>query len=220
MLRHRRNLLALARAGLSVEGVDQDPLTVAVAANIAAAGLAGRAQVPSATPPRSALRYAAVFCDPARRSRDRVFDPRAYSPPTRSWPWPRPPQPDVKAAPGLPAQSIPDGTAAEWISVDREVKETTLVRGEGPFGSHPGAYQAGSGEVEIITVDHRLGTPPLSGRCATCTAGQRGGPVPPGGRGRGVINGSLLDPRSLPPPTPWSAPRYVVYEVREVSPSP
>ncbi|MGV2385603.1 MAG UNVERIFIED_CONTAM: class I SAM-dependent methyltransferase, partial [Thermobifida fusca] len=125
------DLLALARAGLSVEGVDQDPLTVAVAeANIAAAGLAGRAQVRlgDATQVRSA-EYAAVFCDPARRShRGRVFDPRAYSP---AWDTVvelarTAPAGCVKAAPGLPHESIPEGAAAEWISVDREVKETAL----------------------------------------------------------------------------------------------
>lgn len=64
------DLLALARAGLVVEGVDYDPLTVAVAdANIAAAGLTAWARVRcgDATEIRTA-EYAAVFCDPARRT--------------------------------------------------------------------------------------------------------------------------------------------------------
>ncbi|WP_435110846.1 THUMP-like domain-containing protein [Nocardiopsis synnemataformans] len=124
------DLLALAARGVPVEGVDADPLTVAVArANIEALGLSGLARVregdASATKPG---RYPLLFCDPARRGgRGRVFDPSAYSPP-----W------DVavdlaagaeaaclKAAPGIPHEALPEA-AAEWISVDGELKETAL----------------------------------------------------------------------------------------------
>ncbi|NKZ00262.1 class I SAM-dependent methyltransferase [Nocardiopsis alborubida] len=125
------DLLALAARGVPVEGVDADPLTVAVArANIEALGLSGLARVregdASATAPG---RYPLLFCDPARRGgRGRVFDPSAYSPP-----W------DaavglaagadaacLKAAPGIPHEALPEAAAAEWVSVDGELKETAL----------------------------------------------------------------------------------------------
>lgn len=226
------DLLALARAGLSVEGVDQDPLTVAVAeANIAAAGLAGRAQVRlgDATQVRSA-EYAAVFCDPARRShRGRVFDPRAYSP---AWDTvvalaQAAPAGCVKAAPGLPHESIPDGTAAEWISVDREVKETTLWFGalaEGTPSRQATLVRTkpGSGEVEIITVvDHRLGTPPLSRPLRYLyepdNAVVRSHLV---AEAAAAVNGSLLDPAIayLTSDSLVRTPLCQVYEVREVMP--
>ena len=125
------DLLALAARGVPVEGVDADPLTVAVTrANIEALGLGDHAHVregdvnevePGAHP--------LLFCDPARRSgRGRVFDPTAYSPP-----W------DVattlakeagaaclKAAPGIPHEALSPAAHAEWISVDGELKETAL----------------------------------------------------------------------------------------------
>ncbi|MEV2274308.1 SAM-dependent methyltransferase [Nocardiopsis sp. NPDC049922] len=129
------DLLALAERGVSVEGVDADPLTVAVArANIDALDLADRARVREGDVTEVAPgAYPLLFCDPARRSgRGRVFDPAAYSPP-----W------DVatglargssaaclKAAPGIPHEVLPDDAAAEWISVDGELKETALWFGE------------------------------------------------------------------------------------------
>ncbi|WP_159943927.1 MULTISPECIES: class I SAM-dependent methyltransferase [unclassified Nocardiopsis] len=134
------DLLALAGRGVPVEGVDADPLAVAVArANIEALGLSDLARVrrgdAAATAPGA---HPLLFCDPARRGgRGRVFDPAAYSPP-----W------DtavalaegadaacLKAAPGLPHEALPAGAAAEWISVDGELKETALWFGalaEGP----------------------------------------------------------------------------------------
>ncbi|RKS05653.1 hypothetical protein DFP74_1258 [Nocardiopsis sp. Huas11] len=134
------DLLALAERGVPVEGVDADPLTVAVArANMAALGLEGLARVRQGDATEVAPgAYPLLFCDPARRGgRGRVFDPAAYSPP-----W------DVavrlaegsgaaclKAAPGLPHEAIPASASAEWISVDAELKEAALWFGaaaEGP----------------------------------------------------------------------------------------
>jgi SAM-dependent methyltransferase len=134
------DLLALAERGVPVEGVDADPLTVAVArANVAALGLADVARVREGDAAEVAPgAYPLLFCDPARRGgRGRVFDPAAYSPP-----W------DVavrlaegsgaaclKAAPGLPHEAIPASASAEWISVDGELKEAALWFGaaaEGP----------------------------------------------------------------------------------------
>lgn len=133
------DLLALAERGVPVEGVDADPLTVAVArANIAALGLGDLARVREGDAAGVAPgAYPLLFCDPARRGgRGRVFDPAAYSPP-----W------DVavrlaegsgaaclKAAPGLPHEAIPEGASAEWISVDGELKETVLWFGAAADG--------------------------------------------------------------------------------------
>ncbi|WP_304451909.1 SAM-dependent methyltransferase [Nocardiopsis sp. YSL2] len=133
------DLLALAERGVPVEGVDADPLTVAVArANVAALGLEDLARVRQGDAAGVAPgAYPLLFCDPARRGgRGRVFDPAAYSPP-----W------DVavrlaegsgaaclKAAPGLPHEAIPGGASAEWISVDGELKETALWFGAAAGG--------------------------------------------------------------------------------------
>ncbi|SHJ04818.1 hypothetical protein SAMN05421803_103269 [Nocardiopsis flavescens] len=125
------DLLALAARGVPVEGVDLDPLTVAVAgANIAALGLQDTARVREGDVTRIGPgAYPLLVCDPARRGgRGRVFDPAAYSPP-----W------DVavglaggsgaaclKAAPGIPHEVLPPGADTEWISVDGELKEAAL----------------------------------------------------------------------------------------------
>ncbi len=121
------DLVALARAGLTVAGVDRDPLRVEVArANLAALGLGGAVEVADVT----ALGldgFAMVFADPARRTeRGRVFDVEGWSPP---WPFvtgllTRPSC--VKVAPGIPHHLVPDGVEAEWVSDRGEVKEAAL----------------------------------------------------------------------------------------------
>src|SRR5918999_245742 len=128
------DLIARARAGHRVAGVDSDPLTAAVAgANAAALGLAGRAavRVGDATL-ADPWPYEAVFADPGRRTaRGRVFDPRAYRPPldalldivTRA------PGGCVKVAPGIPHEVVPAGAEAEWISAGGEVKEAAIWLG-------------------------------------------------------------------------------------------
>ena len=125
------DLLALAERGVPVEGMDIDPLKVAVArANIAALGLVDHAwvregDVTEASPGDHRL----LFSDPARRGgRGRVFDPAAYSP---SWGTATALAEGadaacLKAAPGIPHEAIPEEAATEWISVDGELKETAL----------------------------------------------------------------------------------------------
>ena len=125
------DLVALARAGLTVAGVDRDELRVEVArANLAALSLGGAVQVAEAqdvdvTP------FGVVFADPARRTaRGRVFDVEGWSP---SWDFvtgllARPSV--VKAAPGIPHALLPDGVEAEWVSDEGDVKEAALW-GEG-----------------------------------------------------------------------------------------
>ncbi len=125
------DLVALARAGLRVTGVDLDPLRVQVArANLAAHGLAGEVRVgDAATTPLG--HHAAAFADPTRRSaRGREMDAAGWTPP---WPFvtglldgSRVPAAVVKAAPGLPHAMVPDGAEAEWVSTGGAVKETAL----------------------------------------------------------------------------------------------
>ena len=121
------DLLAYARAGLEVIGVDLDPLRAAMAqANLVAVGLTGLVETADARTYETSG-FDAVYVDPARRDdRGRVFDPQAQSPP-----W------DVvagllrgravaKAAPGIPHRLVPDGVEAEFVSDDGDMVEAAL----------------------------------------------------------------------------------------------
>jgi SAM-dependent methyltransferase len=127
--------VALARAGCTVEAVDLDPVTAAVAsANVESLGLAGQARITcgdATTVDRTG--FDAVFLDPSRRSGGRrVFDPDAYRPP---WAFvaetllgagcPA----CAKVAPGIPHGLVPAGVEAEWVSDRGEVKEAALWSG-------------------------------------------------------------------------------------------
>jgi SAM-dependent methyltransferase len=121
------DLVALARTGAVVAGVDRDPLRVAVAeANLRALELPGAVRVADATT-LDLSPFDVVFADPARRTpRGRTFDPDAYVPPW-SWLeelWTRPAC--AKVAPGIPHERVPVGVEAEWVSLDGEVKEAVL----------------------------------------------------------------------------------------------
>jgi 16S rRNA G966 N2-methylase RsmD len=124
------DLIALARAGLAVTGIDVDPLTVAVArANVHELGLDATVSEADVTAFDRA-RFSAVMCDPSRRTAGgRVFDPRAYSPP---WSFVEELLREtacVKVAPGIGHDEIPHGVGAEWISDGGEVKEAALWSG-------------------------------------------------------------------------------------------
>ena len=124
------DLLATARAGLDVTGVDRDPLAVAVArANLAELGLPGRVRhADVGEVDRSG--FAACLADPARRGpRGRVFDPDAFTPP---WEWVLQVlggDAVVRTAPGLPHERIPAGVAAEWVSDGGDLIEVALWSG-------------------------------------------------------------------------------------------
>lgn len=124
------DLLACARAGLRVTGVEADPVRAAIArANLAAAGVDGEVLTADATTVDTQA-YDVVFCDPARRDgRGRVFTPDAWSP---SW--------DVvsallrrdavvKAAPGIPHSLVPEGVEAEFVSDGGDLVEAALWGG-------------------------------------------------------------------------------------------
>jgi SAM-dependent methyltransferase len=121
------DLVAMARAGLTVAGVDRDELRVEVArANLHALGLGGAVMVASAEDV-DVSGFGVVFADPARRTaRGRVFDVDGWSPP-----WDlvtallrRPSV--VKVAPGIPHSLLPDDVEAEWVSDEGDVKEASL----------------------------------------------------------------------------------------------
>jgi len=125
------DLVALARAGLDVTGVERDPLTATIARhNVAALGLADHARVLEADLTEADRGHAdAVYCDPARRSAGRRrFDPHGWSPP---WPFVEellagPGTAVVKVAPGIPHDLVPPGVEAEWVSERGDLVEATL----------------------------------------------------------------------------------------------
>lgn len=124
------DLLAFARTGTKVSGVELDPATAAVAqANLDATGAGGRVATGDATSARLDD-VDLVFADPARRGpAGRVFDPHAFSPP---WSFVQDllqGEAVVKLAPGLPHEWIPDGVEAEWVSLDGRLREAVLWSG-------------------------------------------------------------------------------------------
>lgn len=121
------DLLALARAGLRVVGVDRDPARVEMArANLAALGLPGEV-VEGDAHAVDVGPYDAVFVDPARRrGSGRVFDPAGWSP---SWSFVvglLGGRAAAKVAPGLPHRRVPDGAEAEWVSDGGDLVEACL----------------------------------------------------------------------------------------------
>ena len=122
------DLVAFARAGLTVAGIDRDPLRVEVArANLAALGLGG-AVLEASAEDLDLDAFGVVFADPARRTdAGRVFDVEGWSPP---WPFVERLLTEraavVKLAPGLPHDLVPAGVEAEWVSHEGDVKEAVL----------------------------------------------------------------------------------------------
>ncbi|MEQ6900477.1 class I SAM-dependent methyltransferase [Nocardioides sp. YIM 152588] len=145
------DMIAAARAGLVVAGVDLDPVRVAVAeANLAALGLGGAVQVADATTVSHAP-FDLAFADPARRTgAGRTWRAEDWSPP---WSWAE----DllrrdscVKVAPGIPHDLIPAGVEAEWVSDRGEVKEAALWGGRTATVSRR-ATVIGEGGLATIT---------------------------------------------------------------------
>lgn len=125
------DLIALTRAGLTVTGMDDDPLTVAVAlANVAELGVTAAVEYADVTTiDRSP--FGGVTCDPSRRgARGRVFDPDAYRPPWTFVEELLTGTACVKVAPGIPHGLVPAGVEAEWVSDGGEVKEAALWSGK------------------------------------------------------------------------------------------
>jgi hypothetical protein len=124
--------LAFARAGATVQAIEQDPVRAAMAAaNAQALGLAGQVLVSEGNAITTPLPdVQAAFADPSRRSNERRFlDPEAYSPPLAAirgrfaadFPL------AVKVAPGVSWDHIASLPAeAEFVSVHGELKECVL----------------------------------------------------------------------------------------------
>lgn len=126
------DLLALARAGCAVHGVELDPVTAALAvANAEELGVADRARVRCADATTvDTGGYDAVFCDPSRRAGGRrVFNPDAYTPPWSFVSAVLRRDACAKVAPGIGHERIPAGVEAEWISWAGDVKEAALWAG-------------------------------------------------------------------------------------------
>lgn len=121
------DLVALARAGIAVRGVELDPVRAAIAtANLHALGLDGEvlcadAQQVSIAPDEVA------FIDPARRdARGRTFSTADLQPP---WDWVRgllTGRAVAKVMPGLSHDAVPDGVEAEWVSDGGDLVEACL----------------------------------------------------------------------------------------------
>ncbi|MDN5854456.1 MAG: class I SAM-dependent methyltransferase, partial [Actinomycetia bacterium] len=121
------DLIALARTGVSADGVDIDPLRARIAtANLDALGFPGSVREADATTVDSGP-YGIAFVDPARRDgRGRTFDPRQCTP---DWDFvsgllsgPA----AAKVAPGIDHDLVPDGVEAEWVSDGGDLVEACL----------------------------------------------------------------------------------------------
>ncbi|HEX4699140.1 MAG TPA: class I SAM-dependent methyltransferase [Actinomycetes bacterium] len=125
------DLLALARVGAQVLGVERDPLTAAVAAaNVDALGLTDRAAVRVGDVTEIPLDgVGAVFVDPARRDgHGRALAPHRWSPPFAfvTGLAGRVAATGAKLAPGVPHDVLPAGTDAEWVSDSGDLVECAL----------------------------------------------------------------------------------------------
>lgn len=122
------DLLAFARAGGDVLGIDLDPVRIAMAQmNAAALGVSARFEVGDARDPLPSADL--IFFDPARRTQDgkRIFHVEQYEPPLgliRAWNSPV----MVKLSPGVDlAQIEAYAGGVEFISVDGDLKEAVLL---------------------------------------------------------------------------------------------
>ena len=125
------DLLALARAGPRVLGVERDPLTAALAAaNVDALGLADRAAVRLGDVTEIPLEgVGAAFVDPARRDgHGRALAPHRWSPPFSfvTELASRVAATGAKLAPGVAHDVLPAGTEAEWVSDGGDLVECAL----------------------------------------------------------------------------------------------
>jgi SAM-dependent methyltransferase len=121
------DLIALARAGLRVRGVEMDPVRAMIAAaNLTALGLEGKVLCGDATEATIGPDEVA-FIDPARRdARGRTFSTADLQPP---WEWVRQllaGRAVAKVMPGLAHDAVPVGVEAEWVSDNGDLVEACL----------------------------------------------------------------------------------------------
>lgn len=121
------DLVAFARAGLRVRGVERDPVRARIAqANLRALGLDGEVVCADAADV-GARPDEVVFLDPARRDdRGRVFDPEAMSPPWSVVERHLAGRAVVKTMPGIPHALVTGGVEAQWVSDGGDLVEACL----------------------------------------------------------------------------------------------
>lgn len=131
------DLIAFARAGIAVRGVDIDPVRVEIArANLAALALPGTVEVGDATTATVAEDEVAFF-DPARRTaRGRVFRLDGLTPPWDLVAQRLAGRAVAKVMPGIGHDDIGDGVRAEWVSERGKLVECCLW---GAGFAHPDA---------------------------------------------------------------------------------
>lgn len=121
------DLIALARAGLEVRGVEKDPVRAAIAtANLRSLDLTGEVVCADARDVTIG-RDEVAFIDPARRDgRGRTFSTADLQPP---WDWIRQllaGRAVAKVMPGLAHDAVPTGVEAEWVSDGGDLVEACL----------------------------------------------------------------------------------------------
>ncbi len=121
------DLVAFARAGLRVRGVERDAVRAAMAqANLESLGLPGTVECADAADV-SVAPDEVVFCDPARRdARGRVFDPEQMSPPWSMVAELLTGAAVVKTLPGLPHSLVPAGVESQFVSDGGDLVEACL----------------------------------------------------------------------------------------------
>ncbi|TIC83283.1 class I SAM-dependent methyltransferase [Nocardioides sp. GY 10113] len=192
------DLIAAARAGLVVAGVDLDPVRVAVAeANLAALGVPGAVQVADATTLDHSP-FDLAFADPARRGgAGRAWRAEDWTPP---WTWVEQllrRDACVKVAPGIPHDLIPSGVEAEWVSDAGEVKEAALWSGRTATTGRR-ATVLGDGGLATITDEEDPGPEAVGVRPVGAYLYEPDGAVIRAGLVTAVaagVGGGLLDPK-------------------------
>ena len=121
------DLIALARTGLAVRGVELDPVRARIAeANLAALDLDGDVACGDAQD-TSIGSDEVAFVDPARRdARGRTFSTADLQPP---WDWVKEllaGRAVAKVMPGLAHDAVPPGVEAEWVSDGGDLVEACL----------------------------------------------------------------------------------------------
>ena len=187
------DLLALARAGIVVAGVDLDPVRVAVAqANLAALGLAGAVQVADATE-IDVGPFDVAFADPARRGgRGRTFHVDEWTPPVAVRRGPAPRQRLRQGGAGHPARAGPARRGGRVGQRPRRGQGGGAVVGAAGDGraARDGDRRRRAGDADRGGRPGRRGRRP---RRLPLRAGRRGDPGGAGHRGRGRRTRRLLD---------------------------
>lgn len=203
--------MAFAAAGLSVEAVDADPATAALAAHNLRdlPGVSVRCARAQDVAMPGAGAAVGVWFDPARRTPGRTDASgrtrRLFALDQLSPPWEfvvataaAVPATGAKLSPGFPHGRIPDGAQAQWVSLDGEVLECALWFG--PLAPTPGRIATvlrGDAVVGEVTGAGRVAGGARAGEGADERADEREVD------GAAVGGAGGLDAAGLPRPGAW-----------------